>query len=78
MPHGKKTGAGENGRIAALIDSGIPKTFLEEELGNLRGARDDFIDACAAAWTARRVFGGTAERLPKGAARGGARHGDVV
>jgi predicted RNase H-like nuclease len=33
-------------------------------LDELRSGRDDFIDACAAAWTAQRVFDGAAERLP--------------
>ncbi len=63
-PRGKKTGAGESDRIAALVQSGAPKTFLDKVLGELRSGRDDFLDACAAAWTARRVFDGTAERLP--------------
>jgi hypothetical protein len=69
MPHGKKTRAGENGRIAALINSGIPKTFLDDELGKLRSDRDDFLDGCAAAWTARRVFDGVAERVPRSVMR---------
>jgi predicted RNase H-like nuclease len=71
MPHGKKTGAGENDRITALIQSGVPKTFLDEVLRKLRSGRDDFIDACAVAWTARRVFGGVAERLPSKVVRDG-------
>jgi predicted RNase H-like nuclease len=71
MRHAKKTGAGENDRIAALIQSGVPKTFLDKMLGELRSGRDDFIDACAAAWTARRVFDGAAERLPKTVVRDG-------
>jgi predicted RNase H-like nuclease len=71
MPHAKKTGAGENGRIAVLVNGGVPKTFLDDGLGKLRGGRDDFLDACAAAWTARRVFGGAAERLPSKAERDG-------
>ena len=37
--------------------------FLNKALGTLRVGRDDFIDACAAAWTARRVLGGVAGRL---------------
>jgi predicted RNase H-like nuclease len=69
MRHGKKTGAGENDRIARLVESGIPEAFLEKVLGELRSGRDDFIDACAAAWTARRVFDGAAERLPNNAVR---------
>jgi predicted RNase H-like nuclease len=69
MRYAKKTGAGENDRIARLVQSGMSKTFLEKVLGELRSGRDDFIDACAAAWTARRVFDGTAERLPSNATR---------
>jgi predicted RNase H-like nuclease len=71
MRHAKKTGAGENDRIAALVQSGVSKTFLDKMLGVLRGGRDDFIDACAAAWTARRVFEGAAERLPNKVVRDG-------
>jgi len=69
MRHAKKTGAGENDRIAALIQSGVSNTFLDKMLGELRSGRDDFIDACAAAWTARRVFDGAAERLPSNVVR---------
>jgi predicted RNase H-like nuclease len=71
MQHGKKTGAGENDRIAALSQRSVPKTFLDDELGKLRSDRDDFLDACAAAWTARRVFDGAAERLPRNVVRDG-------
>jgi predicted RNase H-like nuclease len=69
MRYAKKTGAGENDRIARLVQSGMSKTFLEKVLGELRSGRDDFIDACAAAWTARRVFDGAAERLPSNTVR---------
>jgi predicted RNase H-like nuclease len=71
MQHGKKTGTGENDRIAALSQRSVPKTFLDDELGKLRSDRDDFLDACAAAWTARRVFDGAAERLPRNVVRDG-------
>jgi predicted RNase H-like nuclease len=71
MPHAKKTGIGENNRIAALIQSGVPKTFLDKELGKISSTRNDFIEACAAAWTARRVFNGAAERLPTNLVRDG-------
>jgi predicted RNase H-like nuclease len=64
MPHAKKTGVGENDRIAALIRNGVPAAFVKKELGKLSSTRDDFLDACAAAWTARRVLGGMADRLP--------------
>ncbi len=64
MPHGKKNDVGENDRITALVENGVPKTFIDDELGKLRSGRDDFLDACAAAWTARRVFDNVAERQP--------------
>jgi predicted RNase H-like nuclease len=63
MAHGKKTPAGQNDRKAALCRCGVPATFLDK-VNNLRSGRDDFLDACAAAWTARRILGGVAERLP--------------
>jgi predicted RNase H-like nuclease len=69
MPHAKKTGVGENNRIAALIKNAVPETFLDQELGKLGSTRDDFLDGCAAAWTARRVFNSVAERLPKSVVR---------
>ncbi len=68
MRYPKKNG-GENDRIAALVQSGVSKTFLEKVLRELRSGRDDFIDACAAAWTARRVFADAAERLPTNVVR---------
>lgn len=64
MRHAKKTGTGQNDRIARLVQSGVSKTFLDKVLRDLQSGHDDFIDACAAAWTARRVFDGVAERLP--------------
>ncbi len=64
MPHGKRKTEGESDRIAALINHGVPASFLAKVLGTLRGGRDDLLDSCAAAWTARRVFDGVAERLP--------------
>ena len=69
MPHAKKTGVGENDRIVALVRNGVPAGFVEKELGTLSSTRDDFLDACAAAWTARRVFGGMADRLPTNVVR---------
>jgi predicted RNase H-like nuclease len=65
MAHAKKTPAGEADRIAALRQNGIPVAFVDRELGLARGRRDDFLDACAAAWTARRIRERAAERLPK-------------
>jgi predicted RNase H-like nuclease len=71
MRHGKKTGAGENDRVAALLRGGVPAAFVDGELERLRNGRDDFLDACAAAWTARRVRVGQAERFPAEVVRDG-------
>jgi predicted RNase H-like nuclease len=38
MRHAKKTGAGENDRIAALVKNGISETFLEKVLGSFATA----------------------------------------
>jgi predicted RNase H-like nuclease len=40
-------------------------------LSSFAAVRDDFLDACAAAWTAQRIFAGAAECLSKAAARDG-------
>lgn len=69
MRHAKKSGTGQCDRIARLVQSGVSKTFLDKVLGDLQSGHDDFIDACAAAWTARRVFDGVAERLPTNVVR---------
>ena len=71
MRDAKKKAAGEKYRIAALVHSGVPPAFLDAVLGSLRSGRDDFIDASAAAWTARRVFHGVAQRLPGNVTRNG-------
>jgi predicted RNase H-like nuclease len=65
MAHGKKTSAGRSDRIAALSRNRVPQVFLEQTVARLRSGHDDFLDACAAAWTARRIFIGAAERLPR-------------
>lgn len=64
MPFGKKTPEGERARQAALIKSGFPAFFIEGMASPLRVGRDDFLDACAAAWTARRIAVGEAGRFP--------------
>ena len=33
-------------------------------LSTLRSGKDDFLDACAALWTAERIYRGTAKRIP--------------
>jgi predicted RNase H-like nuclease len=64
MAHAKKTPAGEAERLNALRRNGIPAAFVDRELGLARGRRNDFLDACAVAWTARRIWEGVAERFP--------------
>lgn len=64
MSHNKKRPEGQRERIAALSRSGVPADFLENTVRALRSGRDDFLDACAATWTARRITQGAGERLP--------------
>jgi predicted RNase H-like nuclease len=63
LDHGKKTVLGEHERVTALIGVGFPETFLRETPGP-RVGRDDFLDACAALWTAGRIYRGIAKRIP--------------
>jgi predicted RNase H-like nuclease len=63
LSHAKKTWRGQHLRRALLADAGIA---LPDELGEAdRIAADDVLDAAAAAWSARRIALGTAERLPR-------------
>lgn len=64
LPAGKKTPEGMIGRMDALEAEGFPSTFVRQLPVKLRVGRDDFLDACAALWTARRIRLGLAERLP--------------
>jgi len=64
MRFGKKSPEGEHGRKDALVASGFPREFVQQLPANLRVGRDDFLDACAALWTARRIATGEAMRLP--------------
>jgi predicted RNase H-like nuclease len=64
LTHSKKTPVGERQRIKALRENGFPASFLVR-LSTLRSGRDDFLDACAALWTAERIYRGVAKRLPR-------------
>jgi len=64
IPLSKKSREGEDHRKAVLIRSGFPRPFIEEMAVKFRVGRDDFLDACAALWTARRIQAGQAQRLP--------------
>jgi predicted RNase H-like nuclease len=64
LTHSKKRPDGQRQRITALKDNGFPASFLAV-LKTLRSGRDDFLDACAALWTAERIYRGTAKRIPR-------------
>jgi predicted RNase H-like nuclease len=64
LDHGKKTPAGQRERMEALISRGFPTSFVQTGPASLRIGRDDFLDACAALWTAERIYRGTAKRIP--------------
>lgn len=65
----KKTPEGQNLRRGLLEKAGFAKEFLTADTfkGNGSGVRagiDDFLDACACAWTAARIHRGEARRFP--------------
>ncbi len=60
----KKSEQGARERIEALIGGGFPREFVEQLPASLRVGRDDFLDACVAVWTAKRIAAGEAGRLP--------------
>jgi len=62
MAFGKKKPAGQSDRRATLSRSGVPTAFLDK-VDHLPSGQDDFLDACAAAWAARRILNGVAERF---------------
>ncbi len=64
MAFGKKVSLGERDRQNLLIRSGFPQAFILGMGAELRVGRDDFLDACAAAWTAARISRGDACRFP--------------
>jgi predicted RNase H-like nuclease len=57
----KLTGAGRRDRLA-LLGQHFPDA--RERIGTLRGIAGDLVDAYACLWTARRLRGGTAFRMP--------------
>ena len=64
LDYGKKTAAGERERTDALIAEGVPGHFVRTVSPGLAVRRDDFLDACAALWTAERIYRGVAKRIP--------------
>jgi predicted RNase H-like nuclease len=57
----KRTAEGRRAREEALRAAGVRPPAYQARQGY---TADDLIDACAVAWSARRVAGGTAESLP--------------
>lgn len=66
LRHSKKTIEGERERLRLLAQQGLPR-LEPSAFGYLRKdvARDDVIDACAAAWSARRILEGKAQHFPQ-------------
>jgi predicted RNase H-like nuclease len=62
----KKTAIGKQQRLEALNRLGFNLEKLNNDLGTKRArwAVDDLLDACVAAWSANRIFTGTAQSLP--------------
>ena len=57
----KRTAAGHQARLDALVAAGVtPPSYVARQ----GYTADDLADACAAAWSARRVAGGIADSLP--------------
>jgi predicted RNase H-like nuclease len=62
---GRVHGPGLDLRYALLMAQGFSAAFLSRAMSERRGAgADDFLDACACAWTAARIFRGEAIRFP--------------
>jgi predicted RNase H-like nuclease len=66
----KKAPEGAKDRADALVRNGFPEV-VHTLPSDLKVGRDDYLDACAAAWTARRVQAGQAGRFPTGIERDG-------
>jgi predicted RNase H-like nuclease len=63
---GRLHGPGLDLRRALLMAQGFSENFLSGATSQRGGAgADDFLDACACAWTAARIFRGEAIRLPE-------------
>lgn len=57
--------SGLNERRQLLLANGYSDAFLATRLGSFKECgSDDFVDACAAAWTAERIFSDQAIRFP--------------
>ena len=66
LAHRKKTKAGEAARLELLKTQGFPESDFEKYGFRRRDVKlDDLIDACAAAWSARRILDGKAWHFPE-------------
>ncbi len=62
----KKTRNGFEQRCRILCQKQYDRAFLKTRIGSSRHhSRDDFADACAAAWTAERILNKQAIRFPR-------------
>lgn len=60
----KKSLNGRDERRNALEKAGFPSAFLQRPISVSYVPHDDFLDACAALWTAKRLQRGIAARFP--------------
>jgi predicted RNase H-like nuclease len=65
MLHSKKTAEGAKERVDALVhQGGFASEFVERLPAGMKVGRDDFLDACAALWTAKRIANRESGRFP--------------
>jgi len=69
MLHSKATTKGAKERVDALIRGDFLPEFVEKIPDGMKVKRDDFLDACAAVWTAKRIAKNEAGRFPLEAKR---------
>lgn len=71
LEHKKKTSAGERQRLDLLKASGFPELDWNKIECSGKMKRDDVIDACAAAWSARRILEKKSRHYPEAEERDG-------
>jgi predicted RNase H-like nuclease len=64
LNHSKKAPEGEQERVEMLLVGSFPERAVTNAPTTLSAGREDFLDACAALWTAERICRGTAKRVP--------------
>jgi len=66
LKYRKKSAEGETERLNLLRQNGFPEiNWAAMEYRRSQVKRDDIIDACAAAWSAKRILKGTALHFPE-------------